>query len=79
MTARQFDPALLEARCLACGSIRFLDELLEVRSRRDPAEPPRYVCRPGLEQLGDPRCFSYLGPASDVAIASGIPAPASTR
>jgi hypothetical protein len=65
-----FDPALIETRCMVCDALRYLDQLLEVRSVVDAA-PPRYVCRPG-----EAWCFGSIGPASSAVIASAIPEPA---
>jgi hypothetical protein len=65
-----FDLALIETRCLACDELRFLDQLLEVRSPGDRSGRPRYVCRPGV---GYSACFGSIGSTSNAAIASAIP------
>jgi hypothetical protein len=65
-----FDPALIETRCMVCDALRFLDQLLEVRSLTGRDARPRFVCRPRPD---DASCFRAIGPASTTAIAAAIP------
>jgi hypothetical protein len=75
-TTLDFDPSLIEARCLVCDELRYLDQLLEVRSPGGRPGRPRYVCRPGT---GYSPCFGSIGPASVAAIASATPEAARRR